>query len=100
MVEPKHCDPSLDSLHYPSYTLFETKSKHVVYGKNLLFSLVKVGSVFPAFSGTSSLSGGCDSRSSFESLKNEIKSYFSFFFFRGINDHGRLGLPRTIPRLT
>ena len=38
-------------------------------GKNLLLSLVKLGSVFPAFSGTSSLSAGCDSRSSFESLK-------------------------------
>lgn len=35
----------------------------------LLFSLVKLGSVFPAFSWTSSLSGGFDSRSSFESLK-------------------------------
>lgn len=54
--------------------------------KNLMLSLAKLGSVFPAFSGTSSFSGGCDSRSSFESLKHGNRSYFSFLNKKDIND--------------
>lgn len=58
----------------------------MVCGQNLLLSLVKLGSVFPAFSGTSSLSGGCDSRSSLESLKHRNRSYFPFLNKKGMND--------------
>lgn len=57
--------------------------------RNLLFSLVKLGSTFPAFSWASSFPGGLDSRSSFESLKRKKGSFTK----KEDKQPGGLGLP-------